>query len=423
MGDDTPSPAAIGYNLAMNRILTAILCFGLVAAAFAGPVRASSFQPLPALPQVPAGIDNANERTLMQAEIDRLAERARELSAGQHVYDRDCSATAFNPSARRDCQFRLVDLRRDGSRLRAEVLAAEAWFRRVAEESARRRLSEPALRGAAVQAEPAPADRRLGFLRAALEAPCDTWAACLGKLRAETARRAGDAAARDAVACLEAMASGTIAADTLGDRYYRHGVRRFLAGDDWSAALAFARTARDHPDDLRVFDSYALAARRQHASPACRESRHCVGGDLAAWAKRFGPGQAPAAKATLAAAARKDADGPVRAAVLRLRAAMVHAAKAEPPAAAGEIPLARARAAEAAASAGHWVEAADAWLGAWQAAEPGRAARFLALYGGEVPEKPGADRLAALRTALSGDAPGDPFSDALTQAQIILLQR
>ena len=409
----------------MNRILIAAACLALVdavpgAAVAAGP---SAFRPIPALPQIPVEIENANERALMRAEIDRLAERARDLSAQQQVYDRDCAAVAFNPSARRDCQFRLVDLRRDNSRFRTDVAAAEAWFRRVGEESARRRMTDPAMRGAASQGQPAAPDRRLEIVRAAIGDAGESWAECLGRLRAEAAVRAGDAAARDALAYMEAMAEGTIAADALADNYYRHGVRRFLAGDDWSAALAFARAARDHADDLRVFDSYALAARRQHGLPACAESARCVGGDLAGWAKRFGEGQAMAAKALLAAADAKGADRATRAAVLRLRGAMIHAAKTDVPASPGGTARALALKAADAVRTRDWAAAADAWFEAWRAEDPDRSARFLALYGGKAPEAPAAGSLAALRAALAGNAPGDPFSGALTQAQIILLQR
>lgn len=73
----------------------------------------------------------------------------------------------------------------------------------------------------------------------------------------------------DAFAYLRAMYEGRIAADDLENAYYKHGVRRWLAGDMWSAALSFARAARDNPEDRRVFASFADAAGRQHASPAC----------------------------------------------------------------------------------------------------------------------------------------------------------
>lgn len=407
----------------MNRILTAAACLALLVAVPGAPADASAFRSLPALPQIPAEIDNANERALMRAEIDRLAGRARDLTAQQQVYDRECSSVPFNPSARRDCQFRLVDLRRDNSRFRTDVAAAVAWFRRVAEEGARRRLSDPSARSASHPTESAAPDRRLEIVRAALAVPVDGWAAGLERLRAEAAGRAGDSAMRDALAYVEAMAAGTIAADALDDRYYRHGVRRYLLGDDWSAALAFARAARDNPDDLRVFDSYALAVRRQHDSPACTEAVRCVGGDLAGWAKRFGEGQAPAAKALLAAAEAKDAAPAMRTAVLRLRGAMIHASKTDAASAPGEAAHTLAGAAADAVRRRDWAAAADAWLGAWRAEAPGRAARFVALYDGKTPEPSGRKSLAALRAALAGSAPGDPFSGALTQAQIILLQR
>ncbi len=411
------------YRAVPSRLLAA----AVVAAGLCGPASdaaaASSlaFRPLPALPPIPAEIDNANERAMMQAELDRLGTRAHDLAVRREIYDRDCTASAINAAGRRDCQFRLVDLRRDSSRLHADMNAAEAWFRRVAEEAARRRLGDSALRHPAGVPAAEAADRRRDYVQDALAA--GSWAKAIARLRTEAAVRRGDAALRDALVYVEAMANGSIAADVLGDMYYRHGVRRFVAGDDWSAALAFARAARDNPDDRRVFDSYALAARRQHAAPACAASDRCVGGDVAGWANRFGPRQAGAAKALLAAARAKGAAEGHRRAALRLRAAAIYAEKDALPTKLPESALAAARAAEAHARASAWTEAAVAWLAAWRATDPERAARFLELYDGAAPPASGEAAFAKLRAAFGGGAPGDPFVAALSQSQIILLQR
>lgn len=407
-----------------SRILRAAAIL-LVASGAAAAASAASFRPLDRLPPIPVEVDNENERALLQADLERLRDRAADIEQRRRLQDRDCGGALFagrqqsGGTTQRDCQFRLVDLRRDASRFNADVHVLEAHFRRVASEIAARRTNGHAT---AVAAVPVPADRRLGFVREALAADGASWQASLAQVRALFATRTGDASLRDAVAYLEAMQRGAIAAADLENGYYRHGVRRYLAGDDWSAALAFAQAARDDPGDPRIFDSFARTVRRQHHGPECVKAGRCVGGDLAAWAARFGAGQTAAAKALLAAAGRDGADAALRDAVKRLRGFAVYGARVDPAA-----PIPPDATAHAAAAAGHvrasdWTAAAGSWTEALRLADPERAEPFLAIYGGRGPVPAGTAEFAALRAALAR-ADADPFSGALTTAQIIRLQR
>ncbi|MEX2454399.1 MAG: hypothetical protein WD470_06830 [Rhodospirillaceae bacterium] len=418
---ESPGPDLIPLMRLASAVAALLLFVMAVSAVF--PAQASSFRPLAPLPAIPVEVTDRNEVLLMQAELDRLAGLATELTAMRQLYDRDCTAFAFGGNARRDCQFRLVDMRRDTGRYNSAVDALDAWFQRVAAEAAIRRMDGSA--GQAVGTADRATGRRLDYVREALAAGDGdgTWVASLAHLRTLRAGRAGDAALRDAAAYLEAMYRGAIAARDLANGYYRHGVHRFLMGDDWSAALAFARAARDDPGDLRVFASYALAVRRQHDSPACARGRHCVGGDVAAFAGRFGAGQADAAKRLVAFAAGDAAPDGLRAAVNRLRAAAIHAAKTELQPVAGDEAMARAVAARDFVRSGDPASAAAAWEEAWHLAEPERAEMFFRLYDGGRPEAAGAEDFAAVRTALADGSGADPFSGGLTQAQIIRLQR
>jgi hypothetical protein len=257
-------------------------------------------------------------------------------------------------------------------------------------------------------------------------------------------RGAGDPAVRDVSAYLTGLYSGQMAADVLNDAYYKHGVRRALAGDHWSATLAFARAARDRPDDLRVFESFADAAGRQHAGPACIQSGRCVSGNVAQWAKQFGNKHEQALKKIIAAERKRKLSLNVAGTFRVLRAAAVYAAKKEagevayPPA--GDPGDELAPQALAAARSGDWAEAVRLYVRLWEKTEPGRAGVFLARYaqasgaatakalldGNAYPptsSKSDREYLDVLRRAYAQGDDNSPFAGSLSQAQIIRLQR
>lgn len=97
-----------------------------------------------------------------------------------------------------------------------------------------------------------------------------------------------------------------------------------------SAALSFARAARDNPDDDRVLASFASAAGLQHPSPACVVARRCVSGNIAAWAKRFGKFHERAAKKSFRRQRRDENTGAVLPMRKLLGAISIFAAKVEP---------------------------------------------------------------------------------------------
>jgi hypothetical protein len=278
----------------------------------------------------------------------------------------------------------------------------------------------------------------------ALAAGDGSWKGLLAHVKSMVGRGAGDPAGRDVSAYLTGLYSGQMAADVLNDAYYKHGVRRARAGDHWSATLAFARAARDRPDDLRVFESFADAAGRQHAGPACIQSGRCVSGNVAQWAKRFGKKHEQALKKIIVAERKRKLSLNVAGTFRILRAAQVSAAKKE----AGEVaypPAGHPRdelapQALAAARTGDWAEAVRLYIRLWKKTEPGRAGVFLARYaqasgaatakelfdGNAYPltrSKSDREYLDVLRQACAQGDDNGPFAGSLSQAQIIRLQR
>lgn len=390
-----------------------------IAMAGAGHASSPTFRPLLPPPPLPVESADPNEMRLIQADRDQLVDRARALSLARERYDQECGLNALNLPARRDCQFRLVDLRRETVAYNADVAALEQRFARIAEELSSRRLSGGGLDAGRDRRQTA--ERRMEILRDALGK--DGWDRSLDYIHGLRDTRAGDAALRDVATYLEGMRSGTIVAANLTNPFYRYGVWRHLAGDDWSAALAFARAAQDEPDDARVFASFASAAARQHRSPACVRRNHCVGGDVVAFAAAFGEGQADAARDLLSAIADDAAAKGPGAAVNRLRGAAIYAAGLATDRALN--PIARGHATEAAHNvrAGKFELAARQWADAWLSAEPARAGEFFRIYDGGDPALADRKDFDRLRRALSAGTAADPFSVSLGHAEIIRLQR
>ena len=262
----------------------------------------------------------------------------------------------------------------------------------------------------------------------------------LALLKKSADKATGNPALRDAFAYLGAMYDGRIAADDLQNAYYKHGVRRWLAGDMWSAALSFARAARDNPEDRRVFASFADAAGRQHASPACVKAHRCVSGNVAAWAKRFGKAHERALKQILKGSSKAQQSVTIADIRNTLGAIAIYAAKTESHG--GIVNGTSDMAAKALASArrGDRAAAFDEYVRLWQqsgadrekvffaryaAASGSQAARiFLGDDGASPVQARAADSyLARIRAAFQPASGENPFSGELTQAQIIRLQR
>lgn len=437
---------------ALAAVFTAVLSI---------PAGAIQFRPVPSLPLLPPSITFPAERTVLKADLDSLAQRRQVLQRDRAAYNRECAPRlASSSSMRRYCSFRLQEVRRESSSLRVDINALRARFQAVEADALRRRHNFSVNRpGPTVnRSGKDKTDARVKYIRDALARETGGWQPVLAHVGRMAGRGAGNPALRDAAAYLRGMYDGRIAAEYFDNGYYKHGVRRWLVRDNWSAALSFARAARDNPDDHRVFASFADAAGRQHADPACTKSRRCVSGDIAGWAKGFGDRHVRAIRKLLAAAQRQSGAG--RLAELRnlMGAIAIYAAKTAKDAAAGPLPddllastLVRARNGQSAAAFEGYIriwqyEATKAIPTAQSGSEsdrkPGRdrAQMFFARYAaasgfrearkfvGEpsvaVGERASEDGyLHRIRAAFRAESPGNPFSGALTQAQIIRLQR
>ena len=350
-----------------------------------------------------------------------------------------------NVTRKRQCSFLAQEIHRDSSRLRTAISSLRSRFGEIERNALQRRQSGASGVSGAGRAVREPVrDRRPKLMADALAAGDGSWKGLLAHVKSMMDRGAGDPAVRDVSAYLTGLYSGQMAADVLNDAYYKHGVRRALAGDHWSATLAFARAARDRPDDLRVFESFADAAGRQHAGPACIQSGRCVSGNVAQWAKQFGNKHEQALKKIIAAERKRKLSLNVAGTFRVLRAAAVYAAKKEagevayPPA--GDPGDELAPQALAAARSGDRAEAVRLYVRLWEKTEPGRAGVFLARYaqasgaatakalldGNAYPStssKSDREYLDVLRRAYAQGDDNSPFAGSLSQAQIIRLQR
>jgi hypothetical protein len=425
-----------------------LVIFVAVAAALmiVSSARAAQFRQLPELPVIPPSITFSGERDFLQADLDRLKVRITAVEGKRATHHRDCGQRLMsNVTRKRQCSFLAQEIHRDSSRLRTAISSLRSRFGEIERNALQRRQSGASGVSGAGRAVREPVrDRRPKLMADALAAGDGSWKDLLAHVKSMMDRGAGDPAVRDVSAYLTGLYSGQMAADVLNDAYYKHGVRRALAGDHWSATLAFARAARDRPDDLRVFESFADAAGRQHAGPACIQSGRCVSGNVAQWAKQFGNKHEQALKKIIAAERKRKLSLNVAGTFRVLRAAAVYAAKKEagevayPPA--GDPGDELAPQALAAARSGDWAEAVRLYVRLWEKTEPGRAGVFLARYaqasgaatakalldGNAYPptsSKSDREYLDVLRRAYAQGDDNSPFAGSLSQAQIIRLQR
>lgn len=424
------------YLSKRNRlgVLTAFLaCAAIVPAA-----GAAQFRQLPALPMIPPSITFPAERAILQADLDEIKIRIKAHDRKRSDYRRECAQRLLSNAVRkRRCSVMAQEIHRDGSRLRSEIGALSNRFGTVERNALQRRQSGFAAPGGAGRV--AAPDRRPKMIADALSAGA-TWRGVLDRVNVLMGRGAGDPAVRDVSAYLIGVHSGRMAADRLDNAYYKHGVRRALAGDHWSAALAFAQAARETPDDLRVFESFADAAGRQHAGPACVRSGHCVSGNIAAWAKRFGERHERPLRQIVAAGQKAKLDPATLRMLNVLRAATVYAARKNPDPV--DDPDLRESAAKALAAYGKGdrLAAVAGYIRLWKMTAHGRADLFLYRYA-EASGSADARRLldldlpsanastiddvylGKLKAAFEKGGDVSPFSGKLSQAQIIRLQR
>lgn len=439
-------------DIALKNILKRALPVALVMlAGFAVSVPtagAAQFRQLPALPFIPPAITFPGERDILQADLDRLKARIGVYDRKRADYRRECAQRLLSNSVRkRQCSFMAQEIHRDGSRLRTAIGALRNRFGAIERNVLQRRHSGAPQTGAprsGTGTASTPTDKRPKLIADALSVDGGSWRGVLDHVKAMMDRGAGDPAVRDISAYLVGMHAGRIAADRLENGYYKHGVRRALAGDNWSAALAFAQAARDAPEDFRVFESYADAAGRQHIAPACTKSARCVSGNVAVWAKRFGKNHEQAIK-QIVAAGRKGALTPDAVRMLNiLKAIAIYAAKKDDNPSDG--PTDRPEFAAAATEAleayrrNERGTAVKGYIRLWKLIEPWRSALFLFRYAeasGSAEARTfldydmssaavsGIDQeyLAALKSAFANSERVNPFSGRLSQAQIIRLQR
>lgn len=418
-------------------------CLAVVSIAlvyFASPAVAVSLRPVPALPQIPATVTDGTERQILTDDRNRLQERRTMLLGLQADYRRDCASRfSVGHSLRRHCSFRLQEIYRQSTMFRRDVDMLRTRFR-VVEENVIQRRHRAVAQPSASKNEGGP-DARLSTIRDLLSDGDGGWTGVLSRARKISAQAPGNRVLRDAVAYLRGMYDGEIAAEELENGYYKHGVRRWLARDYWSATLAFARAARDHADDESVFASFAVVAGRQHGSPACTRSGRCVSGNMAVWVRRFGTSHAREVKSMLRRQHRGKTYHPTADLRRLLGAITVFTAKL-PADGAGE-PAVAERAGRALEMLRRRADGAAIreYIRAWQISAPRRAGIFFAGYatGSGKPLPEGitaggetigialrrADNAYLVRVRASLDAAGraDPFSGALSRAQIIRLQR
>ncbi|MGB0630878.1 MAG: hypothetical protein ACPGRZ_09295 [Alphaproteobacteria bacterium] len=411
----------------VNRILP-LAGLATAISLFADPGICATFRQVPDLPAVPPAIDHPAEREMLVRDLEQLATRRDRVIVLRKDFASQCGDRPPGRVLSRTCQFRQVEIRRETSRLRTDLLALRDRMRRIEEGVQRRRLEDGQPARAARSVAP---DRRFEIVRDALSGAGETWQDVLDPLIQKAAREAGDPAFRDAAAYLGGIYQGHLAAMRLNDPFYKHGVRRVLAGDDWSATIAFAQAARDHRDDPLIFAAYAAAAGRQHASPACARAGRCVRGNLADWAGGFGKQHRRIAQRLEKHVSETAAAPQTRAAVRVLMAVSVYAGRA--PALTDGVAAIPAKPGSQA-----FPRIALAYLKAWAAADAARARMFarrydaagqpnrvVSLLGYEdtAPRRLSNSYLAKLRDAFANPGDQNPFAGALDRQQLIRLQK
>jgi hypothetical protein len=400
---------------------------------------AAQFRQLPALPMIPPSINFLGERDVLQADLDRSKDRIKIHVGKRSDYRRECGQRQLSNAVRkRRCSVLAQEIYRDASRLRTEIGALSNRFGTVQRNALQRRQSGFPVSGQTARA--AGFDKRPKLIADAVSAGGGTWRGVLDHVKALMGRSAGDPAVRDVSAYLVGVHSGRMAADRMDNAYYKHGVRRALAGDNWSAALAFAQAAREIPGDLRFFESYADAAGRQHAAPACVTSGRCVSGNIAVWVKRFGKRHEQPVRQMVAAGQKGKLDPATLRVLNILKAISVYAAKKDADLASDPELRDIADQALAAYKKGDRLAAASGYVRLWKATERGRAGLFLNRYGEtsgsaaargfldhDFPSVTSArvddDYLVVLEEAFKTTGDTSPFTGKLNWAQIIRLQR
>ena len=422
----------------LYKILSqSLVAAGFFAVALLFPAMGAQFRQIPNLPVLPPAIDHPAERQMLQFDLDRLQRRGIALKESRNIYVRDCSQRLTGGPRQRNCQVRLQEIRRESSCLRSEISSLRIRFQTLEANALRRRNSGPA--GPPGRNVNPVVYSRQRYVRQALPAGDGFWAEVLGDLKQKVARGPGDSALGDAAAYLDGMYRRRTAADRLDNAYYKHGVRRALLRDYWSAALAFSRAARDDPRDERVYGSYADAAGRQHASPACTNAGRCVAGDIPGWASRFGKSHERALRKSLSGDRAGGAPDEFRWIVNILRAIVVYAGRIDSTLASVSRVRETADAVLRKLKAGNRAEALSGYIRLWQATKPRRANVFLAMYASAAGSPatrnfidsntravPSAENdpayLLKIFSAFEGDGSENPFLGALTQTQIIRLQ-
>lgn len=392
------------------------------------PALSASFRQIPDVPSVPPAIDHPAERELLVRDVEQLTARRTRLLDLRRNFAGQCDQRRSNGVMSRSCQFRQVEIRRETSRLRTDVLALRDRLRRIEEGVQRRRLTGRNPSGTAGRET---RDRRFDIVRDALSVPGGTWRSVLAPFARKAARAAGDPAFRDAAAYLIGVQQGYLASVKLEDPFYKHGVRRALAGDHWSAAVAFAQAARDNPDDPLVYAAYAAAAGRQHASPACARAGRCVRGNLVDWAARFGKPHRRLAQRLQKHANSAPAASEIRAAVRALMAVTVY--DVDRPATAADVADA-----SGGANADELLNTAMSYLNTWAKGDAARARIFARRYdaAGEpnrvstllgykktAPRRLTDAYLTKLQAAFASPGSQNPFAGSLGREQLIRLQK
>lgn len=276
-----------------------------------------------ALEEIPAAFARTDAGMVLRTERSRLRTYLKGLQRIAETFNVKCRAVRRGSAKWHGCKT-------ERDRLEQKRLAYDADARQFNARIAalHRRASRERPKTSEARAE---ARRKTELLLDALKFGAGDWQASLSYLRDRAHRNPNDRALGDALAYLEGMYRGQLMAQDLANRYYRHGVQRWLAGDYEMAARAFAQAARDNPDDLKIFRSFSHAVGRQHGGRDCQTHGLCVSDNLPRWASFFGPDKEVAAEALEAEARKNPRARELRDAVNLLKGMAVYAAGAPTP--------------------------------------------------------------------------------------------
>lgn len=264
-------------------------CLAFAVAALVVGLAAPAVSQVEPLGQVPDDITNAAERVRLADEWSRLDTRLKGLQRIGEIFNQECKAVERGTPAWHSCNTQFKQLQSDRHAYNADVKSFRA---RVADARARARrpvVADLALVEGGTGDALAMANRKTSLLLDALEAGAGDWQKSLGYLEDYRLAHPTDRAAGDAQAYLRGMHKGYLAAQDMSNKYYRYGVRRWLDGDYMTAARAFGQAARDDPDDLKLYRSFAYTVGRQHGGSDCQSSQICVHDSLPRHVSFFGP--------------------------------------------------------------------------------------------------------------------------------------